>query len=51
MALAGHEFVHNVLRGLKGEKVVACTMVESNVVPECKYFANPVELGVRVSME
>lgn len=46
MALAGHEFVHNVLRGLKGEKgVVACTMVESSVVPECKYFANPIELG------
>jgi len=44
MALAGHEFVHNVLRGLKGESVVVCTMVESNVT-SCKYFANPIELG------
>jgi hypothetical protein len=47
MALAGHELVHNVLRALKGDKgVVACAMVESNVVPACKYFANPIELGV-----
>eukprot|EP00047_Mylnosiga_fluctuans_P001449 m.220394 g.220394 ORF g.220394 m.220394 type:complete len:339 (+) comp10374_c0_seq1:1017-2033(+) len=45
MALAGHEFVNNLLRGLKGEKgVVACTMIESSLTP-CKYFATPVELG------
>jgi len=45
MALAGHEFVNNILKALKGEKgVIACTMVESNVTP-CKYFATPIELG------
>ena len=45
MALAGHEFVNNLLRGLKGEKgVVACTMVESNI-NGCRFFASPVELG------
>jgi malate dehydrogenase len=44
MAFAGHEFVNNVLRALKGEKVVACAMVESTLTP-CKYFATPIELG------
>jgi malate dehydrogenase len=46
MAKAGAQFVASLLRGLKGEKgVVECAYVESNVVPECKWFATPIELG------
>jgi len=46
MALAGAEFVDHLLRGLDGEKnVVACTMVESDVVKGCRFFANRVQLG------
>lgn len=47
MAYAGALFADWVLRGLNGEKnLVACSYVESNVVPGLSYFAQPVELGV-----
>lgn len=46
MAWAGYQFTSSLLRALNGEKgVVECTMVESDVVPGCKYFATPVQLG------
>lgn len=46
MAYAGAIFADYVLRALNGEKgVVACTYVESDVVPSLKFFSSPVELG------
>jgi malate dehydrogenase len=46
MAKAGAQFVNSLVAALKGEKnVVECTYVESNVVPECKWFATKVLIG------
>jgi len=46
MAYAGAIFADYVLRALNGEKgVVACTYVESDVVPNLQFFSSPVELG------
>jgi malate dehydrogenase len=46
MAFAGAHFANQVMRGLKGEaNVVECTYVESNVVPNTRFFASKVTLG------
>lgn len=45
MAYAGARFADSLLRAAAGEKVVECAYVESDVIPECKYFSTPVELG------
>lgn len=46
MAWAGAQFVFSLMRALNGTQgIVECTMVESDITP-CKYFANPIELGV-----
>ena len=47
MAFAGFRFVEALLRAMGGEKgVVECSYVPSSVVPDCPFFATPVELGV-----
>merc|ERR1712010_193952 len=46
MAKAGADFVISLVRAQNGESgVVQCAYVESDVVPECKWFATPVEIG------
>lgn len=45
MAYAGARFADSLLRAAKGEKVVECTYVESDVVAGLKYFSTPCELG------
>ena len=46
MAKAGAQFALSLVRALKGEKgIVECAYVESDVVPECQWFATRVELG------
>lgn len=46
MAYAGERFADAVMRAMKGEEgVVECTYVESDVVPGCRFFSTPVELG------
>ena len=44
MAYAGYVFTENVLKGLKGDKVVQCAFVESTVT-DAPYFASPCEFG------
>lgn len=47
MAKAGAQFTSSLIRAMKGEKgIVECAYVESDVVPECQWFATPIELGV-----
>merc|ERR1712028_109844 len=47
MAKAGAQFAVSLVKALKGEKgVVECAYVESDVVPECQWFATKVEIGV-----
>jgi len=46
MAKAGAQFVGSLVKALKGEKgIIECAYVESTEVPECKWFATPIELG------
>jgi malate dehydrogenase len=46
MAKAGADFAIALIRAQKGEKgIVQCAYVESDVVPECQWFATPVEIG------
>merc|ERR1712159_982250 len=46
MAKAGADFAISLVRAQKGEKgIVQCAYVESDVVPECKWFATEVEIG------
>jgi len=46
MAKAGAQFVGSLVKALQGEEgVVECAYVESDVVPECQWFATQVELG------
>jgi malate dehydrogenase len=46
MAKAGADFAIALVRAQKGEKgIVQCAYVESDVVPECKWFATEVEIG------
>jgi malate dehydrogenase len=46
MAKAGAQFAVSLVKALKGEKgVVECAYVESDVVPECQWFATKVEIG------
>jgi malate dehydrogenase len=46
MAKAGAQFAISLIKALKGEKgIVECAYVESDVVPECQWFATPVEIG------
>lgn len=45
MAYAGARFVLSLCRALKGENVIECAMVASNVVPGVDYFSNPLKLG------
>eukprot|EP00035_Acanthoeca_spectabilis_P019812 m.429804 g.429804 ORF g.429804 m.429804 type:complete len:359 (+) comp17066_c0_seq1:1862-2938(+) len=47
MAKAGAQFVISLIRAMNGETgIVECAYVESDVVPECQWFATPIELGV-----
>ncbi|XP_003387149.1 PREDICTED: malate dehydrogenase, mitochondrial-like [Amphimedon queenslandica] len=46
MAYAGARFAFSLLRGMKGESVVECAYVASNVT-EAAYFATPLQLGPR----
>jgi malate dehydrogenase len=47
MAKAGAQFCISLIKAKNGEKgIVECAYVESDVVPECKWFATPIELGV-----
>lgn len=46
MAKAGAQFVNSLVAAINGEKnVVECAYVESDVVPECKWFATKVLIG------
>merc|ERR1712159_611939 len=46
MAKAGADFAIALVRALDGEKgIVQCAYVESDVVPECKWFSTEVEIG------
>lgn len=46
MAKAGAGFVNSLIRGMNGEEgVVECAYVESDVHPDCKWFATPLLLG------
>jgi len=46
MAKAGADFAISLVRAQKGEKgIVQCAYVESDVVPECQWFATEVEIG------
>merc|ERR1712070_966766 len=46
MAKAGADFAIALVRALDGEKgVVQCAYVESDVVPDCKWFSTEVEIG------
>merc|ERR1712028_77742 len=45
MAKAGAQFAGSLVKALKGQKVVECSYVESDVVPECQWFATQVEIG------
>jgi malate dehydrogenase len=46
MAKAGAQFVISLVKALNGEKdIVECSYVESDVVPECKWFATKVLIG------
>ena len=45
MAFAGARFAISLLKGLKGEKVVECAYVKSDVT-EATYFSTPLVLGV-----
>ena len=46
MARAGSNFVNSLIKGLNGEdNIVECAYVESNIVPDCKWFSTPVKLG------
>jgi malate dehydrogenase len=46
MAKAGADFAISLVRAQNGEKgIVQCAYVESDVVPECKWFATQVEIG------
>jgi len=44
MAYAGARFATSLLRGMRGERVVECTYVASDLT-DAKFFANPVLLG------
>jgi len=44
MAKAGAQFASQLVKALKGTKVVECTYVESDIT-ECKWFATKVEIG------
>lgn len=44
MAYAGARFCFSVIKGLKGEQVVECAYVKSDVT-EASYFATPLRLG------
>jgi malate dehydrogenase len=47
MAKAGAQFAVSLIKAMNGEKgIVECAYVESDVVPECQWFATPIELGV-----
>jgi len=47
MAKAGAQFASSLIRAQRGEKgIVECAYVESDVVPECRWFATRVEIGV-----
>lgn len=45
MAHAGARFVEGLVKALKGEKVVMCSYVKSDVVKGVEYFATPVQIG------
>jgi len=45
MALAGARFVENLLVALKGQKVVQCSYVKSDVIKGVDYFSTPIEIG------
>jgi len=46
MAKAGADFTNALVRAQKGEKgIVQCAYVESDVVPECKWFSTEIEIG------
>ena len=44
MAYAGYVFTENVLKAMRGENVVQCAFVESDVT-EAAFFASPVKFG------
>ena len=44
MAYAGFLFTENVVKAMKGQNVVQCAYVESNLT-EAKYFASPCKFG------
>lgn len=47
MAKAGAKFINSLVRGLNGEdNVIECAYVESDIIPECKWFSTPLKLGV-----
>ena len=46
MAKAGAQFAISLIKAQNGEKgIVECAYVESDVVPECQWFATQVEIG------
>ena len=46
MAYAGYLFTENVLKGLSGNSdVIQCAFVESNLIPNTKFFASPCKFG------
>lgn len=45
MAYAGARFTNSLLKALKGESVVECTYIKSDVVKGVEYFSTPTEIG------
>lgn len=44
MAYAGYLFTENVLKAMRGEDIVQCAFVESNLT-DAEFFASPVKFG------
>ena len=47
MAKAGAKFINSLVRALNGDdNVIECAYVESDIIPECKWFSTPLKLGI-----
>ena len=47
MAKAGAKFVNSLIKGLNGiDNVIECAYVESDIIPQCRWFSTKLKLGV-----
>jgi malate dehydrogenase len=44
MAYAGYVFTENLLRAIRGERIVQCAFVQSSIT-DAPFFASPVRIG------